>query len=189
MKLLLALLLIVQLAECISRSHIALRRPHHEDLHLYGEHRTEPTEEMSFFVSEEEVTIQYDDGTEIEVEYQHYVDDSDTIMSTILFDVHINRRFTHTCIFRAPNHQEGIILHIIKEGRKVQIAESSVSACTSASEIDQTHYLKKNTKVKSHGRYKNRLPDLRISLLKKSVDMSKYKKPIVQKKFRWLDSE
>lgn len=173
------------------KSHIVMYRQHHEDIDLYADHRIPPEEEVTFWIENDEFQLEYSDGNKILIEYFDSVDQPSSIMTKILFDVTVNNEFTHTCVYKDASQQQGVLLHIIKEGQNIRIAESDVSTCTLAFNQDTTYDYLTADATQIRQRLKKRAgipkPSLRVRLLKSKVDMSEYPKP--KKQVRWADIE
>lgn len=195
----LIILVTVQFITCMNlahrsrknKSHIVIYRQHHEDVDLFADHRVPPEEQVTFWIENEEFQLEYDDGNEILIEYHDSVDQPSSIMTKILFDVTVNNKFTHTCVYKDASQQEGVLLHILKEGQNIRIAQSDVSICTLAFGQDTTYdFLTADaTEIRQRLKRRTGMPQasLRVRLLKSKLDMSKYPRP--KKQVRWADLE
>ena len=101
--------------------------------------------EARLFATDADLVLFFNDLTTITVS-NIFEDDEE------IFDVSINGMISHTCTYRYAS-QDGVIVHIFKEGDKVKIAQAAESFCYS-SDIGRRPPPKKKGKKKRGSRLK-----------------------------------
>lgn len=101
--------------------------------------------EARVFATDADLMLFFNDLTTITV--SNIIEDDEE-----LFDVSINGMISHTCMYRYAS-QDGVIVHIFKEGDKVKIAQAAESFCYS-SDITRRPPPKKKGKKKRGSRLK-----------------------------------